>query len=118
MKTLILALCLISSAVICNAQTNSELKQSAYERYQQTDKVMNAAYQKLMSVLTEDGKNKLRLSQRAWVAFRDVEADFDCHHFGEGKFGALERIGSLNMRTEERTKKLVEDHKRFKEING
>ncbi|WP_435892823.1 lysozyme inhibitor LprI family protein [Oceaniferula spumae] len=118
MKPLILSICLLSTAAICNAQSNPELKQNAYEQYQNSDKAMNIAYQKLMSVLTEDGKKKLRLSQRAWVAFRDAEADFDSHHFGEGKFGALERLGSMNLRTQERTRKLLEDHKRFKEING
>ena len=118
MKTLLLSLCLISSAVICNAQSTPELKQDAYAEFQKSDKAMNAAYQKLMSVLTDDGKKKLRLSQRAWVAFRDAEADFDSHHFGEGKLGGVERLGSMNMRTEERTKKLLADHKRFKEING
>jgi len=118
MKTLILSLCFLSTAVICNAQSNPELRQDAYEEYQKSDKAMNVAYQKLISVLTEDGKKSLRLSQRAWVAFRDAEAKFDSHHFGEGKFGNIERLGSMNLRTKERTKKLLADHKRFKEING
>ena len=117
MKTLILALCLISSSVVCHAQSNPELMRDAYAEFQKSDKAMNAAYQKLMSVLTEDGKKKLILAQRAWVAFREAEAEVDSHHFGEGKFGNLERLGSLNMRTEERTKKILADHKRFKEIN-
>lgn len=54
----------------------------------------------------------------AWVAFRDAESVFDSHHFGEGKFGNIERLGSLNLLTKARTKKLLEDHKHFREINS
>ncbi|MCP5536969.1 MAG: DUF1311 domain-containing protein [Akkermansiaceae bacterium] len=118
MKTLATLLLLTFSATLCHAQSTPEIKQNAYEEYQKSDKAMNTVYQNLMRVLTEDGKKKLRLSQRAWIAFRDAEADFDCHHFGEGKFGAVERLGSLKMRTQERTMKLLADYKRFKEING
>ncbi|WP_082026720.1 lysozyme inhibitor LprI family protein [Flammeovirga sp. OC4] len=40
------------------------------------DKLLNKYYQKLMSVLNDEEKEKLILSQRMWIKFRDREDDF------------------------------------------
>ncbi len=66
--------------------------------------------------LNEVGQKRLKISQRAWITFRDAQADFDCHHFDGGSFEGLERIGSLDQLTQARTKRLLADYKRFKEI--
>ncbi len=96
------------------AQTTAEMKYEVAAAYEQADKAMNAAYQKLMGVLNDEGKKRLRETQRAWIAFRDAQAGFDSHHFAGGTAEGLERLGSLNLLTRERTKRLIEDFERFK----
>lgn len=120
MKTLALIALFIFPALVpfstCNAQSTSELKAQAYARYEKADKAMNVVYKKLLSSLNEEGQKRLKIFQRAWIAFRDAQADFDCHHFDGGKYEGLERIGSLDQQTQARTKRLLADYKRFKEI--
>jgi len=118
MKILALIFLLALPSTICQAQSMAELKAQAYAQYERSDKAMNIAYKKLLSVLNEEGKKRLRKAQRAWVTFRDAQAEFDCHHFAGGTAEGLERIGSLNLLTQARTKRLLEDYKRFKDING
>ncbi|MEJ6570460.1 MAG: DUF1311 domain-containing protein [Akkermansiaceae bacterium] len=116
MKTFALLLLITFFSTLCNAQTNSELKAQAYARHEKADKAMNTAYKALLSSLNEVGQKRLKISQRAWITFRDAQADFDCHHFDGGSFEGLERIGSLDQLTQARTKRLLADYKRFKEI--
>jgi uncharacterized protein YecT (DUF1311 family) len=75
---------------------------------------MNIAYQKLLAILDDEGKSTLRDAQRAWLTWRDAQAEFDSHQFGRGKLRPLERNGSLQLSTEARTARLLEDYKRFK----
>ena len=117
MKTFILIVLAILPATTCHAQSMAEMKDQAHARYQKADKAMNAAYKLLMTVLDEEGKKRLRKSQRAWLTFRDTQANFDCHHFAGGSAEGLERIGSLDLLTQTRTKRLLADYKRFKTIN-
>jgi len=88
----------------------------ALVRYETADKAMNVAYQQLLKVLNEEGKKRLRETQRAWVAYRDAQAGFDSHHFAGGSAEDLERLGSLELLTRARTTRLQEDARRFREI--
>ena len=117
MKTLTILFLLAACSTFSHAQSTPELKANAYDRYEQADKTMNAAYKQLMAILNEEGKKRLRASQRSWIAFRDTQADFDCHHFAGAKFEGLERTGSLQLLTEARTKRLLADFMRFRKIN-
>ena len=38
---------------------------------------MNAAYQRLMAKISENGRQALREAQRSWIAYRDLECAFD-----------------------------------------
>ena len=116
MKTLAFLLLITFSSTLCNAQSIAELKAQAYARYEKADKAMNAAYKKLIASLNEEGQERLKISQRAWVAYRNAQANFDCHHFDGGSFEGLEQIGSMDQLTQARTKRLLSDYKRFKEI--
>jgi uncharacterized protein YecT (DUF1311 family) len=98
-----------------SGQTNRELIDGAIEHFEAADKKMNAAYQKLLGILDADGKSSLRDAQRAWISWRDAQAEFDSHQFGDGKLRPLERWGSRAQSTEARTTRLLDDYKRFKE---
>ncbi|RYD37802.1 MAG: DUF1311 domain-containing protein [Verrucomicrobiaceae bacterium] len=99
-----------------HAQSNAEMKEEAGSILDKSDQAMNKAYQQLLSILNDEGKKRLRETQRAWLAYRDAQAGFDSHHMAGGTGEGLERLGSLNMLTGERTKRLQEDYKRFKEF--
>lgn len=116
MKIISLLLVLLFSASCVQAQSTAEIKADAQKRYERSDKALNAAYQKLMASLGEEGKTRLKVSQRAWLTYRDSQARFDCHHFHGGSFEGLEYIGSLDQLTQARTKQLLADFKRFKEM--
>ncbi|WAC20720.1 DUF1311 domain-containing protein [Luteolibacter sp. SL250] len=110
-------LCLLAFApLVVHAQSNAEMKEEAASILDKSDTAMNKAYQQLLSILNDEGKKRLRETQRAWLAYRDAQAGFDSHHMAGGTGEGLERLGSLNMLTEERTKRLQEDYKRFKEL--
>lgn len=84
--------CLFLSLVVCSAQaadsgcnpegTQPEMNQCARDDFEQADQVLNQVWRQLLA--KEKGKatyiKKLRVAQRAWIAFRDaeVEAMFTC----------------------------------------
>lgn len=114
MKSFAIIFLVATSTLLAPAQTTLEMKQAAATTLEQSDKAMNVAYQKLVKVLNDEGRKRLKEAQRAWLAYRDLQAAFDCHHLAGGTMEGLEQLGSLNMLTEERTKRLKEDFERFK----
>lgn len=116
MKLPVFLFFLTATPLITQAQTNLEMKEQSGEALEKSDKGMNQAYEQLLKILNEEGKKRLRESQRAWLVYRDAQAAFDCHHMAGGTGEELERLGSLNLLTQERTKRLQEDYKRFKEL--
>lgn len=92
-----------------------ELIQLAYDDFNAADAKMNIAYQQLLAILDEHGKATLKEAQRKWLAWRDAQAEFDCHHLEGGKLQRMERGGSLANTTKTRTAQLLADYKRFKE---
>ena len=116
MRTTVLFLTYGFLTVASPAQTNAEMKQQAARTYEQADKEMNTAYKKLIGILNDEGRKRLREAQRAWIAYRDAQAGFDSHHFAGGTAEGLERTGSLNLITRERTKRLIADYLRFKDM--
>ena len=99
-----------------SGQTNRQLIDVESARFNAADKKMNVAYQKLLGALGDEGKSTLREAQRAWLVWRDAQAEFDSHHLAGGKLRPLERWGSLTLSTEARTTRLLDDYKRFKEM--
>ena len=96
-------------------QTTGELINLAYEQFNAADAKMNIAYQQLLGILDEHGKATLKEAQRKWLAWRDAQAEFDCHALEGGKLQRMERGGSLRQTTETRTAQLLADYKRFKD---
>ena len=87
----------------------------AYEEFDAADAKMNTAYQQLLGILDKHGKTTLKEAQRKWLAWRDAQAEFDCHALEGGKLQRMERGGSLRKTTETRTAQLLADYKRFKD---
>ncbi len=104
----------ILGPVTAFAQSTVEMKEQAATRLEKSDKAMNVAYQQLIKVLDEEGVKRLKETQRAWIVYRDAQASFDCHQLAGGTMEGLEQLGSLDLLTKERTKRLKEDFERFK----
>src|SRR5262245_28794251 len=63
----------------CNDQsTQSDLNICADQDFKAADKALNDVYQTIVKRLSQDpgGKTRLTVSQKAWIAFRDAECDF------------------------------------------
>ena len=81
----------------------------AVEDFAIADQELNEVYAKVLSVLDDGSKEKLKKSQRAWVAYRDAEADFraDAEARG-GSMWPLIHEGARARLTKERVKSLRE----------
>jgi uncharacterized protein YecT (DUF1311 family) len=118
MKLFVLIGSLVLAGGLCpaSAQSTQQLVEEQIEEFDTADKEMNTAYQKVLGILNDRGKSKLREAQRAWLAWRDAQARFDSHHLAGGTLQPVEEYGSRIQTTEARTVKLREDYQRFKEM--
>ncbi|MBI3902859.1 MAG: DUF1311 domain-containing protein [Nitrosomonadales bacterium] len=81
---------LLPPGVDCSNPDSPQLDQNcAFVFLEKADQQLNDAYKKLLASLDEEGKVKLRASQRAWVVFRDADVDLVVYHYEEG--GSLGR---------------------------
>jgi len=76
--------------------------------YDKADVELNATYKRLMTQLDDEGKKSLRNAQRAWIAFRDAEAETHIDECGVrgGTNSVLIHTCTLQQLTEERTARL------------
>lgn len=58
------------------AVTTVDMVECAGESYERWDRELNLQYKRLMAVLSPEGQEALRESQRKWIAFRDAEFAF------------------------------------------
>ena len=106
---------LVSAAVTfstlapARAQTQQEMNAEAAAEFTKADKELNEVYAKVLEVLDDMTKEKLKRSQRAWVVFRDAEAEFraDAEARG-GSVYPLIHEGVRSKLTKERVKALKE----------
>jgi uncharacterized protein YecT (DUF1311 family) len=60
-----------------HAQTQSAMNAQAHAEFEQADAELNKTYDALLKKIPDaEAKDKLKQSQRAWLAFRDAEAAF------------------------------------------
>ncbi len=100
-----------------NAVTTVDLNACAEKEFDSADKDLNAAYKEIMADLTapdpgNEENNKrwaeaLKVSQRAWVAFRDADCQkLTVFEAGGGTATTGEILGCLTEMTQARTKSL------------
>jgi uncharacterized protein YecT (DUF1311 family) len=78
------------------------------EEYKGADAEMNKAYQTLLSSRDSDGAQKLRAAQRAWVVFRDAEAESVREDWNGGRGQNAAVNSALTTLTRNRTRELME----------
>ena len=94
-----------------NALTNVEMKECTFANLQKADKALSATYKKLMAKLPDNiAREKLKKSQRAWIAFRDTNAVFNADEARDGTLGGLFRMDTELQMTEQREKELSSNY--------
>ena len=112
-RTLLLALPLVLVAASANdadgvdcakAITQTDMNICAGNRSEAADKKLNDVYRKVSA--DEEGKDKLKAAQRAWIVFRDAECTFETAESEGGSIHPLEYSMCLTALTKARTKQL------------
>jgi uncharacterized protein YecT (DUF1311 family) len=100
----------VQSAGECaNAVTTAAMRTCEVSRYASEQRELDSAYQDLMRHLDGGQKEKLRMTQRAWLRFRDANADFQASLVRGGTLAPLIKIGSLTEMTKARTQELKKE---------
>jgi uncharacterized protein YecT (DUF1311 family) len=104
-----LAISLVTGAPVLRAQSQQEMNQTAEADFEKADAKLNSVYKKLLAKQDEEGRKKLIAAERAWVAYRDAEADFEADAAARG--GSMEPMiysGTAKRLTDARIKELAE----------
>jgi len=59
-----------------SAQSQAEMNQEAAANFKKADAELNRTYSMLLASLDDEARAKLKAAQRAWVVFRDAEAEY------------------------------------------
>ena len=90
-----------------NAQTQAAMNAQAGADFKQADAELNKIYEAVLKKLPDDeSKQKLKQSQRAWLAFRDAEAAFAADEAHGGSIAPTLRYEAMAELTEQRIKQL------------
>ena len=90
-----------------NQSTQSDLNICADQDFKAADKALNEVYRTIVKRLSQDSESKTRLTaaQKAWIAFRDAECDFQSGNSIQGSIYpmlvSICRTGLTKKRTEE-----------------
>ena len=93
MQRYLVIITITASLLVCNpahAQSQPEMNATSLAEYQKADARLNVTYKKLLAKLDDEGKKKLVAAERAWVAYRDAQADFDADAAARG--GSMEPL--------------------------
>lgn len=88
------------------------MQSCALDEAARQDATLNAVYKKLMTALEETGqKAALKTAERAWIAYRDAECDFEYGGKDGGTDGRLRADECLTRLTHDRILQLQENLK-------
>lgn len=88
------------------AVTTSAMRACENTRYDAAQHELNTEYQSLLEHLDSGQKQKLRAAQRAWIRFRDTNAEFQSSLAQGGTLSPLIKIGTLTEMTSARASEL------------
>jgi uncharacterized protein YecT (DUF1311 family) len=90
-----------------HAQTQAAMNAQARADFERADAELNKTYETLLTKLPDaEGKEKLKESQRGWLAFRDAEAAFAADQARGGSMAPTIRYETMAELTQERIKQL------------
>jgi uncharacterized protein YecT (DUF1311 family) len=90
-----------------HAQTQAGMNAQARADFKRADAELNETYEAVLKKLPDgESKQKLKQSQRAWLAFRDAEAAFLADEAHGGSMAPTLRYETMAELTEQRIKQL------------
>jgi uncharacterized protein YecT (DUF1311 family) len=95
------------------AQSQAELTESEYARFERADAKLNKVYKKLLASADAVRKEKLVKAQRAWLAYRDAEATLESDGFSGGTAERMTSASVMANLTEDRVKALEDTFSSF-----
>jgi uncharacterized protein YecT (DUF1311 family) len=95
------------------SQTQAELTRREFARFERADTKLNKVYQELLATCDEVRKEKLVKAQRAWVAYRDAEAELESDGPRGGTAERMTFASVIANLTEERVKSLQDTFSSF-----
>lgn len=105
----ILTLAIAAFIHAASAQTQAEMTQEAINDFKKADAALNIAYGKAKAVLDDEGQARLKAAQRAWIVFRDAQADLEADTTARGgTMAPLIVYTTKKQLTEDRTSELEE----------
>ena len=81
---------LVASALCCligghlSAQNQHEMNQQAAADFEKADAQLNRVYKKVLAEMDAEAQAKLKTAQRAWIVFRDAEAEYEADQEARG----------------------------------
>lgn len=113
MRILVLGLILTATIVFlpsasAQIQSQPELNAQALAEFEKADKELNEVYQKVLKQLSDDEitKQKFIAAQKAWIKFRDAEAELEADSERGGSMENMVRSNSETELTKARTAEL------------
>ena len=113
MKQYVTSLALLIAALVAfptshaNAQSQAEMNRQAAKDFEKVDAELNKTYEALLNKLPDaESKQKLKESQRAWLAFRDAETELAADQARGGAMAATIRHETMTELSQERIKQL------------
>jgi uncharacterized protein YecT (DUF1311 family) len=114
LRTILFLLTLLLPLAQTHAQSQAEMNREAASSFQKADAQLNKVYAQVMTKLDEEGQAKLKAAQRAWLAFRDAQAELEADSMRGGTGATALRSESATATTLKRTESLKEF---LKELN-
>ena len=100
---------MMAGTLVSLGQNQHQMNAEASAEFTKADKELTEVYTKVLGVLDDAAKEKLKKSQRAWVAYRDADAEF--HADAEARGGSMWPLiyeGTRGSLTKARVKALRE----------
>lgn len=93
-----------------NASTTSAMRACANASYEAAQRELDSAYQNLLQRLDSSQREKLRVAQRAWLQYRDANAQFQASLAQGGTLAPLIRTTVLAEMTKARASELKNEN--------
>jgi uncharacterized protein YecT (DUF1311 family) len=89
-----------------NSATQMAMNECVGRNMKAADEKLNQTYRALLAKVSKDGAEQLRKSQRAWVAWRDAQCDFDTMSSRTGSIHSAMQGMCIEQLTRDQTKHL------------
>lgn len=101
-----------------NAETTSQMRACENARFAAADRQLNTVYSDLWKQLNGQQQQKLRMAERAWLHYREANAEFLASRVAPGTLGPLVRVSALADMTDLRRKELSTLSKNEGDLHG